>query len=81
MKKTKLDKLRRIVIPKPFCNELNIGEGSQLLITLEEGTVVVRPDRDICVLCRISMESKRSLRLCDECIEKVLKYCSNNNKV
>ena len=80
MKKAKLDNLRRIVIPKPFCKELNIGEGSQLIIALEEGTVVVRPNQATCGLCRSSIESNRSLRLCDKCIEEVLKYHSSNNK-
>ena len=80
MKKAKLDKLRRIVIPKPLCKELNIAEGSQLLITLEEGAVVVRPDQSTCGLCRSPIESNRSLRLCEKCIDEVLKYHSSNGK-
>ena len=80
MKKAKLDKLRRIVIPKPFCKELNIAEGSQLLITLEEGAVVVRPNQSTCGLCRSPIESNRSLRLCDKCIGEVLKNYNPNSK-
>ena len=80
MKKAKLDKLRRIVIPKPFCKELNIAEGSQLLITLEEDAVIVRPNQATCGLCRSPIESKGTLRLCDKCIGEVLKYHSPNSK-
>ena len=80
MKKATLGKNGRIVIPKPFCRELNIAEGSPLLITLEEGAVIVRPNHSTCGLCGASIESERSLRLCDKCIGEVLKYHSSNSK-
>ncbi len=80
MKKAKLDTQGRIVIPKPFCKELNIKDGSPLIITFEEGAVVVRPDKFTCGLCGTPIESERSLRLCDKCIGEALKYHSPNSK-
>lgn len=81
MKKAKLDTQGRIVIPKPFCKELNITEGSPLIITLESGAVTIRPDHSICKLCGSPMESEKSLQLCNKCIEDALKYYSSNNKI
>ena len=71
MKKAKLDKLGRIVIPKPFCKELKLTTGSSLVITLEDGAVVVRPDDLTCRFCNVSIPTKSKIPLCNDCISKV----------
>ena len=78
MKKTKLDKLGRIVIPKPYCKELNIITGSPLIITLEDGAVVVRPDKMTCRLCNVFIPDGSKIPLCDDCINKVCEIAMKN---
>ena len=80
MNKTKLGLNGRIVIPKSIRKEMSIEEGSPLIITFEEGAVVVRPDKFVCGLCGTPIDSERSLRLCDKCIREALKYHSSNGK-
>jgi AbrB family looped-hinge helix DNA binding protein len=80
MKKAKLGLNGRVVIPKPLCKVLNIVEGSPLIITLKDDAVVIRSDQSTCGLCGSPIESERTLRLCDECINKALKYHNANHK-
>ncbi len=80
MIKARLGLNGRIVIPKPFRKAMNIDEGSPLIITYEEGAVVIRIDKNICGLCGAPIESERSLRLCDKCIGVALEYHAPNNK-
>ena len=79
MKKAKLDTQGRIVIPQSIRKEMNIEEGSSLVITYEDGAVVVRADKSTCGLCGTPIESERSLRLCDKCIGKVVKLHRPNS--
>lgn len=62
----------RIVIPKSIRKQMNIKEGSPLIITFERGAVVVRLDKSICVLCGSQVNSDSSLQLCDKCIKRTL---------
>ena len=80
MKKATLGKNGRIVIPKSYREELNIEEGSPLIITFENGDVVVRQDKSTCALCGALLNANSSLRLCNQCIEKVLKSHPSNHQ-
>ncbi len=50
MKKAKLGLNGRIVIPKSIRKEMSIDEGSPLIITFEDGAMVVRTDKSTCGL-------------------------------
>ena len=78
MKKSRLDKVGRIVIPKPYCKELNLVTGSQLTITLENGAVVVRPDATTCRICHVVIAKNSQIPLCKDCIAKVCKVAQEN---
>ena len=80
MKKAKLGLNGRIVIPKSIRKEMNVEEGSPLVITCEGGAVVVRPDWATCALCGSTIKNDRPLRLCDKCIGEALKYHNSNSK-
>ena len=80
MKKAKLGRNGRLVIPKSVRNVMNIDEGSPLIITFEDGTVVVRVDQLTCGLCGAQIESERDLRLCDKCIGKAVKLHRPDSK-
>ncbi len=77
MKKAKLGKNGRIVIPKSYRDEMNIEEGSPLVITLEKGDVIVRHDKSTCALCGALLKSNSTLRLCDKCVSKVVRFHSS----
>ena len=78
MKKVALGLNGRIVIPKSIRKEMNISEGSPLIITFEDGAIIVRPNQIICKLCASPLESERNFQLCDKCIDDILKYHSSN---
>lgn len=44
--KLKLDDLGRIVIPKPFRKELKLENESLVVVTLENNSVVIRPEKN-----------------------------------
>ncbi len=73
MKTVTLDKLDRIVIPKQFCKELNMKAGSPVVITLENDSVVIRPEKITCKHCGAFMESYQKFQLCKDCIEEIKK--------
>ncbi len=73
MKKARLGKNGRIVIPKSYRDEMNIEEGSPLIITFEKGDVIVRHDKSTCALCGVLLKSNRSLRLCEKCVLEVVR--------
>jgi len=72
MKRTKLDKQARVVIPKTFRDAMNIKEGSPIVMTLIDDEVVLRPDESACVLCGTRIEGGKHIRLCNECLAKVV---------
>ena len=80
MKKATLGKNGRIVIPKSYREEMNIEEGSPLIITYEKGDVIVRHDKSACALCGASIEHEKILKLCDKCIEKAAKFLDAKRK-
>lgn len=71
MKKPKLDNLGRVVIPKPFRKELNLQEGSTLVVTLENNSVVIRPEKTTCRCCGSFVESNQNFPLCKDCVEQI----------
>ena len=77
MKKATLGKNGRIVIPKSYRDEMNIEEGSPLIITFEKGNVIVSQDKSNCALCGALLKSNRALRLCDKCVSEVVRSRSS----
>ena len=71
MKKTKVDKLGRIVIPISFREELDIQCGSMVVVRLENNSVVVRAERNSCKRCGDFIEENQKFPLCMACIEEI----------
>ena len=74
MTKTVLDKLGRIVIPKNICKQLRLEPGSSLLISLENGRVVITPEQAVCAVCGESVTDGNPLRLCKCCMERAKQH-------
>ncbi len=73
MKKPKVDDLGRIVIPKPFRKELKLENETPVVITLENNSVVIRPERTVCKRCGTFVECDHDFPLCQNCVEKIKK--------
>ena len=71
MKKTKVDELGRVVIPRSFREELNFECGSSVLITMENNSVVIRLERSVCKKCGAFVDSDKPFPLCKNCIETI----------
>ena len=71
MRKTKIDKLGRIVIPISYRKVLNINEETELVLDLKENQVVITPSMSVCRLCNKPLERKGALPVCDVCISKI----------
>ena len=51
MTRALLDKLDRIVIPKDICKALKLAPGSPVLFSIENGRVVITPEKTVCAVC------------------------------
>ena len=71
MRKTKIDKLGRIVIPISYRKVLNINEETELVLDLKENQVVITPAVSACRLCNKPLEREGVLPVCDACISKI----------
>ena len=71
MRKTKIDKLGRIVIPISYRKALSINEETELVLDLKENQIVVTPSISICRLCNKQLERNGALPVCGACISKI----------
>ena len=71
MRKAKIDKLGRIVIPISYRKALSIDEETELVLDLKENQIVVTPSISICRLCNKPLERKGSLPVCGACISRI----------
>lgn len=67
MKVVKIDSLGRIVIPISFREALGIKPDSELITTLQNGSVLITPKISICRICGNPVSNKKC-PLCDACI-------------
>lgn len=47
----KVDELGRIVLPKEYRAKLGVDNNTEMKITLEDDTIVMRPNHVACVFC------------------------------
>ena len=69
----KIDKLGRIVIPKPLRNEFDIDTGDTIELFTESDAIVMKKYAMRCVFCGSSDELSElyGKPVCAECIEKL----------
>ena len=65
-----IDDVGRVVIPMEYRKKLGIEFNSKVLISFEDGTIIIRAKKETCALCGKKIENDKSLRLCNECINK-----------
>ena len=71
MKKSKIDKLGRIVIPKEMREMLGLRANTDVVIEIVGDYVKVKRAGNICALCGAEIIHSDGLALCDRCITEV----------
>lgn len=68
MKEARIDRLGRLVIPKPLREKLSITTDTPLKISSEGGAIRITPTERVCALCGRIISDTASFRLCEDCI-------------
>ena len=63
-----IDKLGRIVIPKPYRDALRVKCGDKISISLEGERIILSAGGSFCVLCKEG-NPKEGVGLCPSCID------------
>ena len=71
MKKTKIDRLGRIVIPIQYRKALGLGENSEINVEYDERKIIITPTALTCRICGVAVSGGYELSLCESCIAKI----------
>jgi len=66
-----IDNLGRVVIPIKFRKMLGVESNSKVLVSMEDGVVLISPADKMCALCGKKIEKERKFRLCVDCVSKI----------
>jgi len=69
--KREIDHVGRMVIPMEMRKALGIEFNSEVVVSLSDDSIVVKPKNAICALCGHKIQSTQIVRLCSECIPRV----------
>lgn len=69
--KRNVDPLGRIVIPVDIRTQLGIHKGDTVLMSLENGKLILEPENHICRICGASEDVRPEFGICTSCIEKI----------
>ena len=71
MRRTKVDKLGRIVIPKTYRDALNLNKNPWVDLSLEDGIITVTPIATICRLCGKTFDHNEDFQLYLDCLSDI----------
>ena len=71
MKKCKVDRLGRIVIPIQYRREMGLNENSEINIEYAEKKIIITPSRTYCCVCGIMIDEEQKFPLCNKCIKLI----------
>ena len=80
MKKARIDKLGRIVIPISYRRHLNITTETDLLINCDDRIISILPIPYTCRICGSEIKEKTDIPLCGECISKIKSSTEGSRK-
>lgn len=68
-----IDELGRIVIPKDIRKNLGIDSGDDLVISAEQGCILIRKAQNTCVFCgsREELTEYKNKHLCPKCKQEL----------
>ena len=68
----RIDKLGRIVLPMDFRKALGLEGEATVVIGMNDNTITVKSADTSCRLCGSTEKVSRRLKICSECIEKIV---------
>ena len=71
MKRTRIDKLGRIVIPIGYRKDLNITTDTDLIVKCENDKIIISKAGNFCKICNKEMEEENMLSICNICWHKI----------
>ena len=66
-----IDKLGRIVLPISFREQLGLNTEDKILVTLENGKIILSPSKTICAVCGNDILESSDIQICSRCIKIV----------
>ncbi len=73
MKRVKIDKIGRIVIPINMRRALGSDENLEVNVELLDGSIIISPCNRLCKICGDRLSSHSDLTVCDKCVEMIKK--------
>jgi transcriptional pleiotropic regulator of transition state genes len=74
MKRARIDKLGRIVIPMHYRKALGITTETDLTLDCDNNKIIISPSESNCKICEKPIIHKvTDLPICNECVEKIKK--------
>lgn len=83
-KATKMDAQGRVMLPPHIRKELNLNPGQIVNVSLEGGTIMIRPEEERCVFCGEKPTDKyiigpKETRICRSCANAIT-YATKNKE-
>lgn len=81
-KTTRMDAQGRVLLPPHIRKELNLHAGQQVNVSLEGGTITIKPTEERCVFCGEGATDKfitgpKSTRICKSCARAIATIALN----
>lgn len=71
-KNTRMDAQGRVIIPPHIRKELGLNAGQQVTVSLEGGTIQIRPAEERCVFCgETPFATVEGVSICRSCAEEI----------
>jgi len=71
MKKVAIDKLGRMVIPVSIRRSLDLQEGSELDVSLDNDRIILCRSSSLCKICYTKITIANEFCVCERCIRKI----------
>ena len=71
MKRTRIDKLGRIVIPIGYRKELDITTDTNLIVKCENDKIIISKVGNFCKICNKEITEESTLSICEGCLSKI----------
>lgn len=83
-KTTRMDAQGRVILPPHIRKELNLKAGQLVSVTLEGGTITVRPAEMRCAICGHatddqSLSVSEATHICKSCAQKIVSFIEEEN--
>ncbi|MBQ8689632.1 MAG: AbrB/MazE/SpoVT family DNA-binding domain-containing protein [Clostridia bacterium] len=67
-----IDKLGRIALPISFRRKIMLSENDNVIISVEEDTIIIRGAQVKCKLCGKNQAQEENKKICESCIAEII---------